>query len=80
MERHVVVEAVARELLDPLGMSGREVVAQPDHHIALGGFEHQRVLRIGLRSAGDCAGGDETSAARDGENADHESSLKRVII
>ncbi len=75
MERHVVVEAVARELLDAGGVSGREVVAQPDHHIALGGFEHQRVLRIGLGGA-EHGGAQETSAARTCENADHESSRK----
>ena len=52
MKRHVVVKAVARKLLDPVGMFRRDIVAQPDHHIALGCLQHERVLRIGLRLGG----------------------------
>ena len=79
MERHVVVIALARELLEALGMLGREVGAQLDDDAALGGVDHQRVLRIDaggkfrrLREGGRRA--DERND--DGENADHGSLLE----
>ena len=47
MERHVVVKLLARQLLQPLGVSGRDVGVQLDDDAAGRGFEDQRVLRIG---------------------------------
>ena len=60
MERHAVVEFIARELLDALGMFGRDVGAQLDDDAALRGVDHQGVLRVGtgrqwLRKSGDAA-------------------------
>ena len=77
VERHVVVEALARELLDALGVLGREVVAQLDDDAAFFGVEQDGVLRIEagrqfhLRERG-AQGANER--ANDGENADHENS------
>ena len=47
MERHAVVEALARELLEPRSVAGRDVVAQLDDDAALRGVDQQRVLRVG---------------------------------
>ena len=47
VERHAVVEALARELLQPRRMPRRDVVAQLDDDAALRGVDHQRVLRVG---------------------------------
>ena len=75
VERHVVVIAVARELLDALGMQGREVGPQLDDDAALGGVDDDRILlveaggkRLGDRGRGTDQRGDE------GENSDHENS------
>ena len=59
MERHAVVEAVARELLQPRGVVGREVVAQLDDDAPLRGVDQERVLRVGAgrKSFGPCARG-----------------------
>ncbi|MET4761001.1 hypothetical protein ABH970_001373 [Bradyrhizobium ottawaense] len=43
MERHVVVIALARELLDALGMLGRDIGAQLDDDAALGGVDDDGV-------------------------------------
>ena len=75
VERHVVVIAVARELLDALGMLGREIGAQLDDDAALGGVDHDRILlvetggkRLRDRGSGADQRGDE------GESSDHENS------
>ena len=47
VERHAVVEVLARELLQPRGVARRDVVAQLDDDAALRGVDQQRVLRIG---------------------------------
>ena len=73
VERHVVVEAVARQLLDALGVLRRDVVAQLDDDAAVFGVEQHGVLRIEpgrqlhLRESG--RGADERDD--DSENADH---------
>ena len=58
VERHVVVIALARQLLDPLGMLGREVGAQLDDDAALGGVDDDRVrlVEIGGQRLGDRGG------------------------
>ena len=75
MERHVVVKAFARELLDALGVLGRDVGAQLDDDAALGGVDHDR---IGLVETGRQRLRDRGSRADqrgdNGENSDHENS------
>ena len=51
VERHVVVEVLARELLEALGVLGREVVAQLDDDAAVLGVDEEGVLRIERRPA-----------------------------
>jgi hypothetical protein len=46
VERHVVVEFFARELLDPFGMLGRKVGPQLDDDPPILGIDENRVLRI----------------------------------
>ena len=55
VERHVVVITLARELLDALGMLGREIGPQLDDDAALGGVDDDRVLlvEIGWQRLGD---------------------------
>ena len=75
MERHVVVVALARELLDALGMLGREVAPQLDHDAALGGVDHDRIrlVEIGGKRLGDR--GDRADERGDEcEDSDHENS------
>jgi len=47
VKRHPVVEAVARELLQPPGVLRGDVVAQLDDNAALRGVDQQRILWIG---------------------------------
>ncbi len=46
MERHVVVIAVPRQLLDPLGMLRREVGAQLEDDPSLGGVDDDRIRLV----------------------------------
>jgi hypothetical protein len=46
MKRHIVVKMIARELLEPLRMSGRNVIAQLDDDASLRGVKDERVLRV----------------------------------
>ena len=75
MERHVVVEAVARELLEAFGMLGRQVGPQLDDDAALGGVDDDRILlvQIGGQRLGE-RGGRADQRDDDGENSDHENS------
>ena len=75
VERHVVVVALARQLLDALGMLGREVGAQLDDDAALGGVDHDRIrlVEIGgqrLRDRGSRA----DQRGEKAKNSDHENS------
>ena len=78
MERHVVVEAVAGELLDALGMFGREIGAQRDDDAALGGVDHDRIglVEIGRQRLGE-RGSRAEQRGEEGENSDHENSGSR---
>jgi hypothetical protein len=78
MERHVVVIALARELLDALGMLGREVGPQLDHDAALAGVNHDRIrlVEIGGQRLGD-RGSHEEQRGDECENSDHENSGSR---
>ena len=49
IERHVVVKAFARQLLQPLGVARRDVGAQFYDDLAGRSFEDQRVFRVGAR-------------------------------
>ena len=51
VERHVVVELLARQRLEALGVLGREVGAQLDDDAAVLGVDQERVLRIERRRA-----------------------------
>ena len=64
VERHVVVIALARQLLDALGVLGREVGPQLDDDAALGGVDDDRIrlVEIGGQRLGD-RGAAQTSAA-----------------
>src|SRR5579883_1837133 len=77
VERDVVVEAVAGELFDALGVIGREIGAQLDDDAALGGVDHDRV--VGIDAGGQLrrrpqGGRNAHERDQDGENADHGSS------
>src|SRR6185437_2719108 len=79
MERHVVVKAVARELLDALGVLGRDIGAQFYDDAALGGVDDDRVclVEVGGQRLGE-RGGDADQRGKDGKNSDHENSGKVV--
>ena len=49
VKRHVVVKLLARQKLHPLGMAGRDIVAQLDDDAARRGVQHERVLGIDAR-------------------------------
>ena len=80
MERHVVVIALARELLDALGMLGREIVRalttmRPLLVSMTIAFALSRLAGSGCAIAGTA----QTSAATKCENSDHENSgIKEV--
>jgi hypothetical protein len=59
MERHIVVKMVARKLLEPLRVIGRDIVAQFDEDASLRGIEDERVLWIqpGRQRLGGLGGG-----------------------
>src|SRR5262249_6208418 len=73
-------ELVARELLDPLGVLGREIRPQLDDDAALGGVDQDRVLgveagrqlrlHLGLGERGHGA----DQCGNDGEDTDHDGS------
>ena len=75
MERHVVVEALARQLLDAFGMLRRQVRAQLEDDTALRGVDDNGVglVEIGgqrLRYGGSHA----KQRSDDGKNSDHDNS------
>ena len=75
MERHVVVKAFARELLDALGVLGREIGAQLDDDAALGGVDDDRILLVEIGGQRLRDGGSRAEQrGEDGENSDHENS------
>src|SRR5262249_43947807 len=75
VERHVVVVAVAGELLDPLGMLRCDVGAQRDHDAALGGVDHDGIVlvEIGGKLLSKRGRG-QHQRGKDGENSDHANS------
>ena len=73
MERHVVVIAVARKLLDTLGVLGRDIGPQLDDDAALGGVDDDRIglVEIGRQRLGDRRR-DANQRGDEGKNSDHE--------
>ncbi len=73
MERHVVVEAFARQLLDALGVLRREVGPQLDHDAALGRLDDDRILLVQIGGQGLLRqrGKSEQDGDNEGESADH---------
>src|SRR4051794_35343167 len=75
MKRHVVVVSLARELLDALGVLGREIAAQLDDDAALGGVDHNRIglVEIGGQRLRD-RGANANQRGDECEGSDHGSS------
>jgi len=46
VKRHIVVEAVARELLEALGVFRREIGAERNHDAALARVDHKRIVLV----------------------------------
>jgi hypothetical protein len=78
VERHVVVEAVAGELLDARGMAGRKIGAQRNDDAALGRIDHDRIglVEVGGQRLGE-RGGHAKQHGNEGKNSDHENSAGR---